>query len=96
MCNESFFEKQTTLTLKFIVTAKLSIVESASLQFVEVTTLTMESRNLLILYGSETGCAQDTAERIGRQARRRHFRTRVMAMDEYDKVRQQPRLHSVT
>ncbi|KAG2186396.1 hypothetical protein INT43_002834 [Umbelopsis isabellina] len=46
----------------------------------------MESRNLLILYGSETGCAQDTAERIGRQARRRHFRTRVMAMDEYDKT----------
>ncbi|GAB5591386.1 NAPDH-dependent diflavin reductase [Umbelopsis nana] len=46
----------------------------------------MESRRLLILYGSETGCAQDTAERIGRQARRRHFKARVMAMDEYDRA----------
>lgn len=50
----------------------------------------MESRRLLILYGSETGCAQDTAERIGRQARRRHFKARVMAMDEYDRVRAEP------
>jgi sulfite reductase alpha subunit-like flavoprotein len=49
--------------------------------------LVMDSRNILILYGSETGCAQDTAERIGRQARRRHFRARVIAMDEYDRVR---------
>jgi sulfite reductase alpha subunit-like flavoprotein len=47
----------------------------------------MESRKLLLLYGSETGCAQDTAERIGRQARRRHFKARVIAMDEYDRVR---------
>jgi sulfite reductase alpha subunit-like flavoprotein len=47
----------------------------------------MESRKILILYGSETGCAQDTAERIGRQARRRYFKTRVIAMDEYERVR---------
>jgi hypothetical protein len=44
------------------------------------------SRPLLILYGSETGTAQDVAENLGRQARRRHFNTRVIAMDEYDKV----------
>ena len=41
---------------------------------------------LLVLYGSQTGTAQDTAERVGRAGRRRHFRTRVMAMDSYDKV----------
>ncbi|KAG2188762.1 hypothetical protein INT44_003901 [Umbelopsis vinacea] len=46
----------------------------------------MESRKILILYGSETGCAQDTAERIGRQSRRRHFKTRVIAMDEYERA----------
>lgn len=44
-------------------------------------------RSLLILYGSETGCAQDVAENLGRQARRRHFKTRVIAMDDYDKVK---------
>lgn len=43
-------------------------------------------RNLIILYGSQTGCAQDVAERIGREARRRHFRAKVIAMDDYDKV----------
>ncbi|KAF7725891.1 NADPH-dependent diflavin oxidoreductase 1 [Apophysomyces ossiformis] len=46
----------------------------------------MSNRSLLILYGSETGCAQDVAETIGRQARRRHFRTRVFAMDDYNKA----------
>lgn len=44
-------------------------------------------RDLLVLYGSETGCAEDVAERIGRQARRRRFRVRVVAMDDYDKVK---------
>lgn len=43
-------------------------------------------RSLLILFGSETGCAQDVAENLARQARRRHFKTRVVAMDDYDKV----------
>ncbi|KAI8977874.1 hypothetical protein BDB01DRAFT_726943 [Pilobolus umbonatus] len=42
-------------------------------------------RTILILYGSETGCAQDVAESLGRQSRRHHFKTRVMAMDDYDK-----------
>ncbi|KAI8380771.1 hypothetical protein BD560DRAFT_365320 [Blakeslea trispora] len=45
------------------------------------------SRSLLILYGSETGCAQDVAENLARQARRRHFHARTMAMDDYDKAR---------
>ncbi|ORX46531.1 riboflavin synthase domain-like protein [Hesseltinella vesiculosa] len=40
-------------------------------------------RSILILYGSETGCAQDVAETLGRQARRRRFKVRVLAMDDY-------------
>lgn len=43
-------------------------------------------RNLLILYGSQTGSAQDVAERIGREAKRRRYRVRVCSMDSYDKV----------
>lgn len=42
-----------------------------------------ESRKLLVLYGSQTGTAQDLAERIGREAKRRHFTTRVMSLDSY-------------
>ncbi len=44
-------------------------------------------RRLLVLYGSETGTAQDVAERVGREGRRSHFRTRVLPMDSYDRVR---------
>ncbi|XP_075628138.1 NADPH-dependent diflavin oxidoreductase 1 isoform X5 [Balearica regulorum gibbericeps] len=32
----------------------------------------------------QTGTAQDTAERIGREAKRRHFQCRVEALDSYD------------
>ncbi|GFR48013.1 hypothetical protein Agub_g9842 [Astrephomene gubernaculifera] len=39
---------------------------------------------LLVLYGSQTGNAQDVAERIGREARLRLFKPRVVAMDSYD------------
>lgn len=46
------------------------------------------NRDLLVLFGSETGSAEDVAERIGRQARKRRFRTRVVAMDEYGQVAQ--------
>ena len=41
---------------------------------------------LLVLYGSQTGCAQDVAERIGREAQRRLYRPRVAPMDAYDIV----------
>ncbi|XP_073171096.1 NADPH-dependent diflavin oxidoreductase 1 isoform X2 [Lepidochelys kempii] len=43
----------------------------------------MAERRLLVLFGSQTGTAQDTAERIGREAKRRHFRCRVEALDSY-------------
>ncbi|XP_075532671.1 NADPH-dependent diflavin oxidoreductase 1-like [Dermacentor variabilis] len=43
----------------------------------------MMDRRFLILYGSQTGTAQDVAERIGRQARRYRFCVTVSAMDDY-------------
>ncbi|XP_042335285.1 NADPH-dependent diflavin oxidoreductase 1 [Sceloporus undulatus] len=43
----------------------------------------MEGRKILVLFGSQTGTAQDTAERIGREAKRRHFRCRVEALDAF-------------
>ncbi|XP_065917009.1 NADPH-dependent diflavin oxidoreductase 1-like isoform X2 [Dysidea avara] len=43
-------------------------------------------RKLLVLFGSQTGTAQDVAERIGRDAKRRHFAVRVFAMDAYNKA----------
>jgi len=45
------------------------------------------SRRLLVLYGSQTGCAKEVAERIARGAVRRWFQPEVLAMDAYDKVR---------
>ncbi|KAK2144296.1 hypothetical protein LSH36_770g01014 [Paralvinella palmiformis] len=40
-------------------------------------------RKLLVLYGSQTGTAQDVAETLARDGRRCHFNTRVMDMDSY-------------
>ncbi|KAJ1855868.1 NAPDH-dependent diflavin reductase [Coemansia sp. RSA 1822] len=45
----------------------------------------MTERRLLILYGSQTGYAKDTAYRIARQAWRRHFSVSVQSMDQVDK-----------
>ncbi|XP_071673411.1 NADPH-dependent diflavin oxidoreductase 1 isoform X5 [Patagioenas fasciata] len=44
----------------------------------------MVERKLLVLFGSQTGTAEDTAERIGREAKRRHFQCRVEALDGYE------------
>ncbi|KAK1155529.1 NADPH-dependent diflavin oxidoreductase 1-like isoform X1 [Acipenser oxyrinchus oxyrinchus] len=46
----------------------------------------MAAPTLLVLFGSQTGTAQDTAERIGRQAQRRRFHVRVEALDSYNVV----------
>lgn len=43
----------------------------------------MLDRRFVILFGSQTGTAQDVAERIGRKARRYRFRVTVLAMDDY-------------
>uniref|UniRef100_A0A3Q2CYR7 Flavodoxin-like domain-containing protein n=1 Tax=Cyprinodon variegatus TaxID=28743 RepID=A0A3Q2CYR7_CYPVA len=46
----------------------------------------MSDPALLVLYGSQTGTAQDTAHRIGRQAQRRHLKVRVLPLDGYNVV----------
>ncbi|KAE8582045.1 hypothetical protein XENTR_v10019916 [Xenopus tropicalis] len=43
----------------------------------------MPQRNLLILYGSQTGTAEDLAGRLGREAKRHHFQCRMESLDEY-------------
>lgn len=48
--------------------------------------LQMAERKMLVLYGSQTGTAQDTAERVGREAKRRHFHCKVEALDDYQVV----------
>lgn len=45
-----------------------------------------EGRNLLILYATETGTAQDAADRIARECRRIHFNCRVLSMHAYPLV----------
>lgn len=42
------------------------------------------SRKLTVLYGSQTGCAQDLAEHIWRETKRYHYTGGVSAMDSYD------------
>ncbi|CAG5115516.1 unnamed protein product [Candidula unifasciata] len=44
----------------------------------------MEDRRLLTLYGSQTGTAQDVADRVVREAKRRHFSAKSVAMDSYN------------
>lgn len=41
-------------------------------------------RRLLILYGSETGYAQETADRIKREAKKRHFVVECLPMNSYN------------
>jgi len=43
-------------------------------------------RRIVILYGSQTGTAQDVAERIERDAIRRHFLVSIKPLDHYDIV----------
>ena len=43
-------------------------------------------RSVLVLYGSETGNAQDMAEELGRLCQRLHFRNHVDALDAIDLV----------
>ncbi|XP_008423034.1 NADPH-dependent diflavin oxidoreductase 1 [Poecilia reticulata] len=44
----------------------------------------MAAPALLVLFGSQTGTAQDTAQRVGRQAQRRRLRVRVLPLDGYN------------
>ena len=40
-------------------------------------------KTVSVLYGSQTGTAEDVAERIGREARRRYLDTNVSSLDDY-------------
>lgn len=44
------------------------------------------ARTALVLYGSETGNAQDVANELGRITERLHFLTRVSDLDSVDIV----------
>ncbi|XP_075415864.1 NADPH-dependent diflavin oxidoreductase 1 isoform X1 [Tenrec ecaudatus] len=46
----------------------------------------MSSPRLLVLFGSQTGTAEDVAERLGREARRRRLGCRVLSLDSYPVV----------
>jgi sulfite reductase alpha subunit-like flavoprotein len=43
-------------------------------------------RTVLVLYGSETGNAQDMAEELGKLCQRLHFTSRVEELDNVDLV----------
>jgi len=43
------------------------------------------NRRLLILYGSQTGTAEDVAQQVSRGARRLHFHTELSSMDAYER-----------
>lgn len=45
-----------------------------------------QERRLLILYATETGNAQDIADRVARAARRLQFRSQIMSVDCYSLV----------
>lgn len=46
----------------------------------------LENRNILILYATETGTAQDVADRVAKECRRIHFKCRVSSMHSYPLV----------
>ncbi|KAM6170482.1 NADPH-dependent diflavin oxidoreductase 1 isoform 2-T2 [Rhynchocyon petersi] len=46
----------------------------------------MAGPRLLVLFGSQTGTAEDVAERLGREAQRRRLGCRVLALDAYPVV----------
>lgn len=48
--------------------------------------MTNPDRTVLVLYGSETGNAQDMAEELGRICQRLHFTTHVEELDGVDLV----------
>jgi len=48
--------------------------------------LTLGSRTALVLYGSETGNAQDVAEELARMTERLRFTTQISALNETELV----------
>ena len=52
--------------------------------------MTMTKRRLLVLYATETGTAEEVAERIAREARNMHFNVELCAFDAYERVENEP------
>jgi len=46
----------------------------------------IEGRNMIILYGTETGNSEEIASELGQMAQRLHFRTDVDDMDRFKLV----------
>lgn len=57
------------------------------------TMLKEKDRKLVVLYGSQTGTAQDVAERMGRLAYKRHFSVSVAPLDSYPLVSSHLSIH---
>lgn len=55
-----------------------------------------QARRALVLYGSETGSAQDVAEEMGRIAERLRFDTQVAELNAIGLVREMPSASLVT
>ncbi|EFC43919.1 predicted protein [Naegleria gruberi] len=47
-------------------------------------TVETSSRKICVLYGSQSGCAQEVAERIQREAKRRYLSVKLSALDDYN------------
>lgn len=45
--------------------------------------MNFENEKIAVLYGSQTGNAQDLAERIWRDSKRFYFRTAIKALDDF-------------
>lgn len=56
----------------------------------------LTARSALVLYGSETGNAQDVAEEIGRLAERLRFHTRVVELNAIGLVSESHGQHNFT
>ena len=52
-------------------------------------------RSAIVLYGSETGNAQDVADELGRITERLHFLTHVSNLDAIEPVRDAARIRPV-
>lgn len=49
--------------------------------------MALDGRSALVLYGTETGNAQDLAEGLGQMLQRHHFHSQVDELDAVDLVR---------
>lgn len=59
---------------------------SSVIHHLSTLSVTMSVPALLVLFGSQTGTAQDTAQRIARQAVRRRLRVHLSTLDDYNVV----------